>query len=60
MRRKIPDNWEQKKKDLQTRFNELTNEDLDFRDGNYDQLVGRISKRISKTREQVEQILDRV
>lgn len=50
--------WDQLKGKAQQAWGELTNDDLDVAEGNYDELVGRIKERTGETREAIEDRLN--
>lgn len=50
--------WNVMKGKLKQKFGSLTDDDLTFAEGQEDELLGRIQKRLGKSREQVEKILD--
>lgn len=50
-------NWEDKKKKLQTRYEELTDDDLTYVIGKEDELIDRIHRRLGTSREETRNIL---
>lgn len=46
-------NWETQSKELKTKFNQLTDEDLKFETGKENELIKRIQTRLGKSREDV-------
>lgn len=57
---KIKGNWNEKKGKLKQKFSELTDDDLMFAEGKEDELVGRIQKKLGKTKDEVREILAKV
>lgn len=57
-RKEVEKNWNQLKSSVQKRWSKLTAEDLYAIDGMYDQLVGRLVKRYSYTRELAEKEIE--
>jgi uncharacterized protein YjbJ (UPF0337 family) len=53
----ISGNWEQLKGKLKQKYASLTDNDLMFVEGKEDETLGRIQKKLGKSREEVEQIL---
>jgi uncharacterized protein YjbJ (UPF0337 family) len=53
----IKGNWNEAKGRLKKAYGDLTDDDLIHEEGQDDQLVGRIQKRLGKTREQVHDLL---
>jgi uncharacterized protein YjbJ (UPF0337 family) len=56
----LQEQWEQVRSMLKKKWEKLTDEDLRFANGNFDQLVGRIHHRTGEAREAIEQFLDQV
>lgn len=50
-------NWDEKKKKLQTRYEELTDDDLTYVVGEEDKLIDRIHRRLGTSREKTRNIL---
>jgi uncharacterized protein YjbJ (UPF0337 family) len=50
-------NWNEVKGRLKRIYGDLTDDDLAYAEGREDELVGRIQKRLGKTREQTRDIL---
>ena len=50
--------WDQLKGKAKQSWGELTNDDLDVAEGNFDEFVGRIKERTGETREEIEKRLD--
>ncbi|HBJ87539.1 MAG TPA: hypothetical protein DDZ88_27515 [Verrucomicrobiales bacterium] len=55
---KIKGNWNQMKGKLKQKYAELTDDDLLYEQGKEDELYGRLQKRLGKTREEVDRILN--
>jgi uncharacterized protein YjbJ (UPF0337 family) len=51
-------NWNIVKGKLKQQYGSLTEDDLEFAEGKGDELVGRIQKRLGKSREEVQRMLD--
>lgn len=51
-------NWNITKGKLKQQYGELTDDDLNYVEGKEDELVGRIQRRIGKTRDEVEKMID--
>lgn len=49
----IKGNWNETKGKLKSAFGELTDDDLAYSEGQEDQLVGKIQKKLGKTRDEV-------
>ena len=50
--------WNDIKGQLKSKYGQLTDQDLEFAEGNVDQLVGNIQKRTGESREAIEKQLD--
>lgn len=50
---KIRGNWNEIKGKIKQQYGELTDDDLKYEEGQEDQLIGRLQKKIGKTKEQV-------
>lgn len=50
--------WDQLKGKAKQSWGELTDDDLDVAEGNFDEFVGRIKERTGETREEIEKRLD--
>lgn len=53
----IKGNWNETKGKLKQQFSKLTDDDLMFVEGKEDELIGRIQKRLGKSKEEVREIL---
>ena len=49
----VKGNWNEMKGKLKQKWGNLTDDDLTFREGQEDEMVGRIQKRTGKTREEI-------
>jgi len=47
--------WDQLKGKVQQTWGDLTDDDLDIAEGNYDELIGRVKERTGESREQIEE-----
>ena len=54
----IKGNWNIAKGKLKQKWGELTDDDLDYVDGQKDELLGRIQRRTGKTREEIEKAIN--
>lgn len=50
--------WDQLKGKAKQTWGELTDDDMDVAEGNFDEFVGRIKERTGETREEIEKRLD--
>lgn len=50
-------NWNQIKGKLKETYGDLTEQDLHYSEGKEDELIGRLQKRLGKSREEVRKIL---
>ena len=50
---KLKGNWNELKGKIKQQYGQLTDDDLVYEDGKDDELLGRIQKKIGKTKEQV-------
>ncbi len=51
-------NWNQVKGKLKQQFGDLTDDDLMYQEGKEDELKGRLQKKLGKTKEQIDDLLD--
>ena len=49
----IKSKWTESKGKLKQKYAQLTDDDLAFAEGKFDELVGRLSQKVGKTREQI-------
>ena len=50
-------NWNEVKGKLKQKYGQLTEDDLSFAEGKEDELIGRIQKKLGKTKEQIKEEL---
>ncbi|MES2705921.1 MAG: CsbD family protein [Verrucomicrobiota bacterium] len=55
---KVKGDWNTAKGKLKQKYAELTDDDLLYVEGKEDELYGRLQKRLGKSREEVEKILE--
>lgn len=55
---KIKGNWNQMKGKIKQQFGNLTDDDLMYREGKVDELLGRIQEKTGKTKDQVKKFID--
>ncbi len=55
---KIKANWKVLKGKVKQEYSELTDDDLKYVEGKEDELIGRIQKKIGKTKEEVNEFID--
>lgn len=53
----VKGNWKQIKGKLKEKYGELTDDDLSYAEGQEDQLIGRLQKRLGKSKEEVKKII---
>jgi uncharacterized protein YjbJ (UPF0337 family) len=51
-------NWNEQSKELKKKYSNLTDSDLSFETGKEDELIGRVTARLGKDREQVIAIIN--
>jgi uncharacterized protein YjbJ (UPF0337 family) len=51
-------NWNEMKGKLKQKYGQLTDDDLVFADGKEDELLGRLQKRLGKTKEEVREMVE--
>lgn len=57
---KIRGNWNQVKGKLKQEYGELTDDDLTYAEGQEDELIGRIQEKTGKTKEEIQETIDRI
>lgn len=57
---KIKGNWNEKKGKLKQNYGQLTDDDLAFREGKEDELLGRLQKKLGKTKDEVRKIISEI
>ncbi|MFT4536392.1 MAG: hypothetical protein ACI9P5_003768 [Saprospiraceae bacterium] len=55
---KIKGNWNIIKGSLKQEYADLTDDDLEYQEGQEDELIGRIQKKIGKTKDDVKAFID--
>ncbi len=55
---KIKANWKVLKGKIKQEYSELTDDDLKYVEGKEDELVGRIQKKIGKSKEEINKFID--
>lgn len=55
---KIKGSWNEIKGKLKQQYGELTDDDLTFAEGKEDELLGRLQKRLGKTKEEVRSLVE--
>ena len=58
LRDKLKGNWNQIKGELKQEYGELTDNDLMYREGKEDELLGKIQEKTGKTKDQVKNFID--
>lgn len=53
----IKGNWNEKKGKLKQQFSKLTDDDLMYAEGKEEELLGRLQKRLGKSKEEVREII---
>lgn len=53
-------NWEEQKGKLKQKFASLTDDDLMFAEGKKDEMIGRLQKKLGKTKEEIFHILSQL
>ncbi len=56
---RIRGNWNQIKGRLKQKYGQLTDDDLAYQEGKEDELIGRLQKKLGKSKEEVKGIIDR-
>lgn len=57
---RIKGNWNQVKGKLKEEYGELTDDDLTYSEGQEDQLVGRLQKKLGKSKDEVVRMLNKM
>ena len=55
---KIKGNWNQLKGEVQQKWGNLTDDDLDYAEGKENELIGRIQEKTGETKESVKNFID--
>jgi len=53
-------NWNEIKGKLKQKYGELTDDDLTFAEGKDDELMGRLQKRLGKTKEEIRAVMEKL
>ena len=56
----IKGNWNEKKGKLKQQFSKLTDDDLMFVEGKEEELIGRIQKRLGKSKDEVKELINKI
>lgn len=56
----VKGNWNEIKGKLKQRYGNLTDDDLTFADGKQDELLGRLQKRLGKSKEELKRELEEI
>lgn len=56
---KIIGNWNQIKGKLKQEYGQLTDDDLAYEEGQEDELIGRLQKKLGKSKEEIKSMIDR-
>lgn len=57
---KLKGNWNELKGKLKKEYGDLTDDDLLFTEGKEDELLGRLQKKLGKTKDQVQSFIDSI
>lgn len=57
---RVKGNWNQIKGKLKEEYGELTDNDLVYREGKEDQLLGRIQEKTGKTKQEIKDFIDKI
>lgn len=57
---RIRGNWNQIKGKLKEEYGELTDNDLIYKEGKEDQLIGRIQEKTGKTKQEIKDFIDKL
>lgn len=55
---RIKGTWNEVKGKLKQKFGELTNDDLLYEEGQDEQLVGRLQKKLGKSKDEIEKLIE--
>ncbi len=56
---KVKGNWNELKGKLKQKFADLTDDDLMYDEGRKDEMLGKLQKKLGKTREELDRIMSR-
>ncbi len=54
---RISGNWKEIKGNLKQKYGELTDDDLTYQEGKEDELIGRLEKKLGKSKDEVREII---
>lgn len=57
---KVKGNWNQIKGKMKEKYGELTDDDLEYTEGKEDQLLGRLQKKLGKSKDEVRRIISNI
>lgn len=57
---RVKGNWNQIKGQLKQEYGNLTDDDLAYADGKEDEMLGRLQKKLGKTKSEVKNIIDKL
>ena len=57
---KVKGNWNEVSGKLKQKFANLTDDDLLFKEGKEEELVGRLQKKLGKTKEEVRSLIEKI
>jgi uncharacterized protein YjbJ (UPF0337 family) len=57
---KLKGNWNQIKGKIKQEYAELTDDDLVYEEGKEDELMGRLQKKMGKTKQEVKDFIDKI
>ncbi len=57
---RIKGNWNEIKGKLKQKYAELTDDDLQYTEGNEDQLIGRLQKKLGKSKDEVRRMINKI
>lgn len=60
LKNKIKGNWKDLRGKLKEKYGQLTDDDLAYAEGQEDQLIGRLQKRLGQTQEEIKQTIDKL
>jgi uncharacterized protein YjbJ (UPF0337 family) len=57
---KLQGNWNQVKGKIKEKFSTLTDDDLQYKEGQADQLLGRIQKKTGQSKDAIKEFIDKI
>lgn len=57
---KLSGNWNQIKGELKQEYAQLTDDDLTYEEGREDELLGRLQKKLGKTKDELQSFIDSI